>query len=108
MSLKHAQFQTVSSLDYSVLTTNFQTLVSLEDDVAELFLINTTDAIIRVKLPNLIDMAVVTTESIRMPARSSWAFSGRTNHKQVCKGNIEIAYTGTAPTTGEVSMGGVR
>ena len=108
MSLKHARFQEIGYLSFTSITAAYQTLLSLSDDIAELFIINSTDALILIKLPNIIDNAVTTTECIRMPAKSSWSFSGRTNHKHVCKGNIEVAYSGSAPTVGEISAGGVR
>lgn len=56
MSFKHTFFETAGSIDYTSLTTSFQTVLPLTDDAHEIFLFNSTDGIVEVELPQIISI----------------------------------------------------
>lgn len=108
MSFKHTKFETASYIDYAALTTSYQTVLDLTDDAHEIFLFNSTDGIILVELPQVVNNSLSSITAFRMPATSAIVYDGRTNQKTIPKGPIKIKYTGTAPTLGEFSVGAVR
>lgn len=98
MTIKHLQFDDSGSVAYGALTTSYQTVLSMTDDADFLFIYNTTDSLLYVKIPS----GSATTKELIFPGGSTIAIDCRTNSKRIAKGNIQVKYSGTAPTSGVV------
>ena len=107
MSLKHTQFETVGSLAFGSITNAYQTVLALTDDAQEVLFFNSTEVVIIVQLPQIINNALSSVEALRMPPSSGFVYDGRTNNKTIPKGNIKIKFD-AAPTTGEFSVSAIR
>lgn len=108
MSLKHAEFDTTSAIAFGSLTTSDQVVATLSNDVDQLFLLNSTNSLVIVVAPQLVSGVVVYRDFFRLPANTFLAYDGRANKKTICKGEIRARYSGTAPTSGEFSVTGLR
>jgi hypothetical protein len=104
MSIKHATFDDSATVAAASITASFVDLLSLSDDIDVLFAYNTTDAAITLSIPN----GRSGTKSIRLPAQSTISIDCRSNSKRIAKGTIQVKYSASAPTSGEVTITVVR
>jgi hypothetical protein len=100
MSIKHITFDDYGYLEAGYLTNSFQGVLSLSDDADFLFVFNTCDAPLILRVPN----GSASTKEVRLPSRCSFCIDCRTNDKRLAKGLIEVRYASVAPTTGEISV----
>lgn len=96
MSIKHISFDPYGYVAGTSITGSYQTVLSLSDDSDFLFIFNTCDTALIMRVPSY-----TSTAEIRLPAGANFSLDCRTNSKRLAKGNIEIKYAGAAPTTGE-------
>ena len=99
MSIKHLEFDDYGYIAGTSITNAFQTVLTLSDDADFLFIFNTCDQALVVRLPSARSTALV-----RLPAGANWNLDCRTNSKRLAKGLIEIKYADSVPTTGEISV----
>lgn len=108
MSIRHLQFDDSATISYSSLTTNYQNLLVMSDDYDVLFIFNATDAVIELSVPSGLQGSVLQYKNIRLPPYSTMAIDCRSNSKRLAKGTIQVRRTSTLPTTGEVTLTGVK
>ena len=108
MSIKHVQFDTTASLAFGSITGSAQTVTTFSQDCDEVFMINSTDAMLIVSLPQLVSNVVTYRDFIRLPEQTGMIYDGRTNNKRLCKGDVKVRYASGAPTSGEFSVTGLR
>lgn len=106
MSIKHATFDDSATIAAASITASFANLLSLTDDVDVLFAYNTTDAAISLNIPS--GPTTGTRKSIRLPAQSTICIDCRSNSKRIAKGTVQVKYSDSAPTSGEVTITVVR
>lgn len=110
MSNKHLELDNFGRLAGTSLTTGYQDLITLTDDVEILFFYNSSDVSVTLSIPCLIRRSptpLFGTKEWRIPANGSFAIDGRANSKSIPKGVIQVKATG-AGTTGEVVINVAR
>jgi hypothetical protein len=103
MSLKHLTFDPSGTVLFGDMTGAYQTALGLTDDLDILFVFNTTDQPLWLRLPS-----GRATQELRVPNNSSFVIDCRTNSKRIAKGLIEVKHTGVVPTLGEFTVYAAR
>lgn len=100
MSIKHLQFEDSATIAGSSLTNSYQPLLELSDDCDIVFLFNTTDGPILLRVPS----GAAATKEIRLPMGSTMSIDARGNSKRLAKGTISVKYAAGATSSGEVTI----
>ncbi len=104
MAIKHLQFDDSATIEFSSLTGTYQNLLSMSDDADVVFIYNTTNQAVLLKMPSGIVNKVLVYKDIRLPATATIAIDCRTNSKRIAKAIIQVKHAGSAPTSGEVTI----
>ena len=97
MSIKHITFDAYGYIAGTSITNLYQTVVTMTDDADFLFVFNTTDKALIMRVPS----GTASTREVRLPAGANFSLDCRTNSKRLAKGLIEIKYASDVPTSGE-------
>jgi len=100
---KHARFLPGGSLEYSGITSSYNTVLTLAQDCGLMFIMNSLNADVWVSLPNE-DGSV---GEFILPSRTSTSFDVVSNAMQVACGEVRVKYVSGAPTSGRISVLGV-
>lgn len=106
MSIRHQRFDDSATILFGALTSNYQNLLALSDDVEIIFIFNTMNVPILLSMPSGYagTPPSVVYKNIRLPATSSMAIDCRTNSKRIATGTIQVKFANTAPNSGEVTI----
>jgi len=104
MAIKHLTFDDSATIAFGSITAAYADLLALSDDCDLLFVYNTTNAPILLRIPS----GANASKDIRFPASTSMAIDCRTNSKRLAKGIIQVKYAVGAPASGEVTVTAAR
>ena len=103
MSIKHVTFDDSGTIAFGSLAANYQTVLSLSDDSDLVYLFNTTDVPVTMRVPS-----GTSTKEIRLPISATITLDCRSNSKRIAKGLIEVKCPASLPTSGEVTVIALR
>lgn len=104
MTVRHLGFDDYGSIDGTSLTTSYQDLITLTDDIDILFVFNSTTVSIILTIPSYLPPKTYSTKQFRIPANGSVAIDCRTNSKKISKGTIQVKSVTGAAASGEVTV----
>ncbi len=103
MTIKHVTFDDYGTIAATALTTSYQNLITLTDDIDVFTIYNATDVAILVQVPSF-----TSTKQLRFPPGASQTYDFRINEKRMAKGLIRVRGAVGAGTTGEVTINVAR